>query len=225
MGIVLAILSRCAALEVFGHQARRFMQGRVGEFIRRWNADGFAAITEETGSRQFGLASLCCSREGSRMMSQNLDSLDRWLVRYLQDHPRATYVTIARETDVSESTIKRRVEALIERGVVTPAMLPDIYQLGYETSAFVGLSVDLNHLDVIADELARLPETAMVAESSIQSLRQLVSGKIAAIPGVRETETFVTPALHKLFRDWRLTISDGAPVRPPEVRANQPDLG
>jgi Lrp/AsnC family transcriptional regulator for asnA, asnC and gidA len=171
-------------------------------------------------------------------MSHNLDSLDRWLVRYLQDHPRATYVTIARETDVSESTIKRRVEALIEHGVVTPAMLPDIYQLGYETSAFVGLSVDLNHLDLIADELARLPETAMVAEtmgrydliifvaeSSIQSLRQLVSGKIAAIPGVRETETFVTPALHKLFRDWRLTIADGAPVRPPEVRANQPDLG
>ena len=157
-------------------------------------------------------------------MVQQLDNLDRWLVRYLQDNPRATYATIARETDASESTIKRRVEALIERGVVTPAMLPDVFQLGYETSAFVGLRVDLGQLDTIAAELARLPETTMVAETmgrydliifvaetSNQGLRQLVSGKIAAIPGVRETETFVTPALHKSIREWRLVVSDGLP--------------
>jgi Lrp/AsnC family transcriptional regulator for asnA, asnC and gidA len=159
-------------------------------------------------------------------MAQHLDNLDCWLVRYLQDNPRATYATIARETDASESTIKRRVEALIERGVVTPAMLPDIFQLGYETSAFVGLSVDLSQLDVIAAELARLPETTMVAEtmgrydlivfvaeSSIQSLRHLVSGKIAAIPGIRETETFVTPALHKSVREWRLAVTDRPPIQ------------
>jgi Lrp/AsnC family transcriptional regulator for asnA, asnC and gidA len=171
-------------------------------------------------------------------MSQNLDNLDRWLVRYLQDNPRATYVTIARETDVSESTIKRRVEALIERNVLVPAMLPDIFQLGYATSAFVGLSVDLKQLDVIASELASLPETAMVAEtmgrydlivfvaeSSIQSLRLLVSSKIAAISGVRATETFVTPALHKTARDWRLTITDGSPTRPPRVREGEPGPG
>lgn len=151
-------------------------------------------------------------------MPQNLDDLDYWLVRYLQDHPRATYATIARETEASESTIKRRVESLIERGVVTPAMLPDIYQLGYDTSAFVGLSVDLNHLDQIAATLAGFEETTMVAEtmgrydliifvagSSIQNLRELVSGKIAAIPGVLDTETFVTPGLHKSVREWRLT--------------------
>ena len=157
-------------------------------------------------------------------MAEHLDNLDRWLVRYLQDHPRANYATMARETEVSESTIKRRVESLFERGVIVPSMLPDIYQLGYETSAFVGLSVDLEHLDLIAAELTRLPETTMVAEtmgrydfiifiaaSSIQSLRHLVSGHIAAIPGVRETETFVTPALHKSVREWRLEV----PALPP----------
>jgi DNA-binding Lrp family transcriptional regulator len=84
--------------------------------------------------------------------------------------------------------------------------------------------VDLEHLDLIAAELTRLPETTMVAEtmgrydfiifiaaSSIQSLRHLVSGHIAAIPGVRETETFVTPALHKSVREWRLEV----PALPP----------
>lgn len=166
-------------------------------------------------------------------MAQHLDDLDRWLVRYLQDHPRASYATIARETEASESTIKRRVEALIERGIVTPSMIPDIYQLGYETSAFVGLSVDLGQLDSIAGELARLPETTMVAEtmgrydlmifiaaSSIKSLRQLVSVNIAAIPGVRETETFVTPNLHKTVREWRLAVSDPPPNEPRITRGS-----
>lgn len=147
----------------------------------------------------------------------SIDNLDRKLIRCLQDHPRAAYATIARETGVSETTVKRRVESLINAGTITPAMIPDIYRLGYRTSAFVGLTVDLVELDAIAEQLTAFPEIVLVAptmgrfdlmifiaESSLDDLTRLISRQVAAIPGVRSTETLVTPRIFKAIYNWRL---------------------
>ena len=98
-------------------------------------------------------------------------------------------------------------------------MIPDLYRLGYATSAFVVLTVDLERLQDIATTLASFPDTTLVAETmgrydlmlfvaapSVQELSRFVSEKIATIPGVRNTETFVTPAIFKVLSDWRLPV-------------------
>ncbi len=153
----------------------------------------------------------------------NVHDLELRLIRLLQDSPRASYAQIARELGVSESTARRRVESLIESKIVTPAMILDISKLGYTTSAFIGLGVDLALMDAVAERLAGFPEVTLVAETtgrydliifvvapSLDGLTRFVRGHLASIEGVQDTETFVTPRVHKMLRDWRLPV-EGIP--------------
>lgn len=145
------------------------------------------------------------------------DETDLLLIRILQDSPRASYAELARSIGIGETTAKRRLENLIRSGLITPAMIPDIYQLGYTTSAFVGLSVDLGQIEAIAEQLRDRPEVTMVAETtgrydlmifvaaqSLEKLTKYVRSCIARIEGVQNTETFIAPRVYKLLRDWRL---------------------
>jgi len=148
-----------------------------------------------------------------------VDLVDLRLIRHLQDEPRASYATLARVVAVSEATAKRRIETLIENGVITPAMIPDLYRLGYGASALLGITIDLTELDAVADRLCIFHETAMVvgtmgkfdivvfvATQSVEQLMRFVTERVAPIPGVRSVETLVAPRLFKLSRDWRIPI-------------------
>src|SRR5687767_1657877 len=95
-------------------------------------------------------------------MAVTIDRLDLRLIRCLQDNPRAPYSTIARLLGVSETTVKRRVDDLIANRVIQPAMIPNMYRLGYRTRARIGLKVELERMTTIAEELRAFPETTGV---------------------------------------------------------------
>lgn len=150
---------------------------------------------------------------------ESVDGVDLRLIRCLQENPRASYAEIARLTGVSDTTVRRRVESLIEAGVVTPAMLPDLYLLGYRTSAMVCLKTDLARMIAIAEEIRTFPEVTMVAltmgrydilffvaQPTLDDLTQFMVERIAPIPGILETETLVTPRVLKVLGDWRVPL-------------------
>src|SRR5690606_10470918 len=93
----------------------------------------------------------------------SINDLDRFLIRCLQDNPRASYATIARMTDVSETTVKRRIEALMEGGVITTAVFPNPRLLGYQVQASIGINADLTEVESIALEIRDFPEVAFAA--------------------------------------------------------------
>ena len=141
------------------------------------------------------------------------------ILRLLQDDPRASYAEIARQLGIGETTAKRRVETMIELGVVAPAMIPEIYKLGFDAPAFAGILVDLEDIDRIAEELCRLPETTMVASTmgrfdimifiavrSVDELHAFITTRVSTIPGIRSVETFIAPRLYKQRHDWRLSV-------------------
>lgn len=152
---------------------------------------------------------------------ESVDLLDLRLIRCLQENPRASYATIARITGVSETTVRRRVEALIEDAVLTPAMLPDLHWLGYRTSAMIGVKTELGQMEKIAEQIRDFPEVTFVglatgrydilffvAQPSLEALTRFMVDRIAPIPGIRETETFVTPRVMKVLGDWRVPIDE-----------------
>lgn len=147
------------------------------------------------------------------------DRTDLMLIRHLQEDPRATYAEIARAARVSETTVRRRVDALINAHTITPAMLPDLYQLGFRTSAMIGLRVDLHRLHEIAETIRDYAEVTMVAITTgrfdilffvafptLDDLIQFLVDRIASIDGVRDTETMVTPRVLKVLGDWRVPL-------------------
>lgn len=150
---------------------------------------------------------------------RELDELDFKIVRCLQDNPRSSYAAIARMIETSEPTAKRRVKALIDSGVITPVMFPDIFMLGFNTSAWIGINVDPSRLTEIAETLSSFPETTMVcttlgrhdivvfvAQPSLEKLSQWLAEKVSPLPGVRSSETFIATKVLKVLRSWRLPL-------------------
>ena len=152
---------------------------------------------------------------------RDVDQVDLTLVRCLLDNPRASYAEVSRVTGVSETTVKRRVEALIDTGVITPAMIPDVRRLGFQTLAIVGIKVDLNFIQSTAEIIRDLPQVTSihmtlgrydlvttVAERTLDDLRLFLSNEIAPLPGIRDIESFVSARALKILRNWRLSSED-----------------
>lgn len=150
---------------------------------------------------------------------KSVDEVDLNLIRTLQDDPRASYADLARLTGVSQTTARRRVEALLESQVITPAMIPDLHQLGFTTSGFVALNIDANRLYEIAAHIRDLPEVTslhmtfgrfdlmlFVAQPSLAALREFVVEKIAPISGVMHSEVLISSNILKVLGNWRVPV-------------------
>ena len=134
-----------------------------------------------------------------------MDDVDRAIIEILQEDGRAPHAEVARRLSVSEGTVRRRLAKLRRDGVIRVVAVAEPQQLGYNTSAFIGLQVDPAHVEAVATELAALPEAEHVAittgsfdifvwvnlESS-KTLAAFLHDKIGRVKGVQRTETFVS---------------------------------
>jgi Lrp/AsnC family transcriptional regulator for asnA, asnC and gidA len=151
------------------------------------------------------------------------DRNDLRLMRQLQDQPRASLATIARRLGLSETTVRRRIEALTQSGVMAFAVVPDLNKLGYDALAFVGLKVDVARLYEIADQLVPIPEIAFVANTTgrfdllifvvqrtLGDLMRFIVERVAPLPGIQRAEILIAPTVLKVLGDWR--IPEGEPA-------------
>lgn len=154
-------------------------------------------------------------------MSRVVTKTDRSIIRLLQRNARSSYAELSRQTGIPESTVRRRMERLQDRAVIQFSMVADPSKLGYDLSAMIGLSVDLKELDNVAETLRRMPEVTFAAfvtgsfDVMIQVVVEHQEGlvtllqHVAAIPGVRSSETFVMPWVIKPATAWVLPEMEG----------------
>lgn len=134
-----------------------------------------------------------------------MDDLDRKIIEMLQLDGRASHAKMARDLGVSEGTIRRRLSKLLQDRVISVIAIAAPEQLGYHTSAFIGLQVDPSRVEAIATELASLNETEHVSITtgsydvfiwvnlaSSEALASFLHHKVGTVQGVRQTETFVS---------------------------------
>ena len=142
-------------------------------------------------------------------MSRLVSTTDRLLIRLLQQNARMSFAELSRVTGIPESTVRRRVERLQDRGIIRFAMIADAEQLGYEISAMIGLRVDIGKLKEIGKYLTERSEVVfasfltgsfdIVAQVVVESQDALVDFLmvVAGIDGVRNSETFLMPRVLK----------------------------
>lgn len=70
-----------------------------------------------------------------------MDKLGKQIIRCLCDDPRATYRTVANEVDAPESTVRYRLNKILEDNVVTPIMSVDPNKVGYPYFAVVSVKL------------------------------------------------------------------------------------
>jgi Lrp/AsnC family transcriptional regulator for asnA, asnC and gidA len=127
-----------------------------------------------------------------------LDETDRRIIELLQEDSSQTYAELAKKLMMKESTVRKRVLALRDRGVIKRfTIIVDPSKMGLNTIAIVGIDADPSKFLTVARELARLPETRYVATSTGdhmimaeiwardgQDLSRIISEKVGVIDGV-----------------------------------------
>ncbi len=133
-----------------------------------------------------------------------IDQTDRAIISLLQDDARQSNAAIARVIGVSEATIRRRIRIMVDDGVVAIQAVLNPAKFGLSTSAMIGIDVQPDHLDKVAEALNVRKEVGFLGictgrydilvwtlVESLDQLREFLEGFLAKVPGVRKTETLV----------------------------------
>lgn len=168
-------------------------------------------------------------------MPRIVNETDRAIIRSLQQNARMSYAEVSRATGIPESTVRRRMDRLQELGVIEFAMLADPSRLGYDLRVMIGLKVELNQVEQIADTLRGMKEvmfaafltgnfdiTIHVVVRSQEALVRFLTRRLAHIPGIRSVETFVMPFIIKPTTDW--ILPEGRPHEPTDEAEPEDDL-
>ncbi len=130
----------------------------------------------------------------------NPDEIDKKILQMLEQDSRRSFNEIAKKLKLSESTIRKRVVSLQEKGIIKKFTIQvDPTKLGAHSVSIVGIDVEPTKLLEVAQKLCELSEIRSVATSTGdhmimteiwtrdgRELTKLLSEKIGAIEGVKK---------------------------------------
>ncbi len=142
---------------------------------------------------------------------------DLKIVEVLQQDGRATNKQIAIQLEVSEETIRRHKQSLVNEGVIRIVGIMNYEKAGYEAEAVIAVIAEPDKIDQVAEALAKLDEVDWVsittgshdifAHTIVKSrneLGQLLRNHVGTIPGVKRMEAFVS--LATLKREYGIMV-------------------
>lgn len=131
-----------------------------------------------------------------------VDDLDLRIIGLLQQDARSSNRRIAAELGVSEGTVRTRIRRMEDERIIRIQAVSDVRASGLTAAAYVGVVVEGGKVDRVAQRLVEEVPVAAVVRSlgdfqlllvlpapSREALISMVLDEIAAIPGVRRTET------------------------------------
>jgi Lrp/AsnC family transcriptional regulator, regulator for asnA, asnC and gidA len=146
-----------------------------------------------------------------------LDELDRKIVRLLNRNGRASNTEIARDLDVSEATVRKRMARLIDEELIMVTAVPTPAGIGSTTAVLIGVSVRLDRLEAISERLVKHPAVRYVAHSTgrydlmleaffpdVERLASFISNDLGSDPGVTQVETSLILKVAKFVYEWEL---------------------
>ncbi len=129
-----------------------------------------------------------------------MDDLDVKILGILRKNARKKFLKMSKEIDVSESTIRKRVQLLEKEGVIINyETIVNPRKLGFDAVAWIGLTVDSLKFLKVVEALSKLEDIEYLAtcagehmvmlqvwKRSQEELARFVSEKIAPIDGVQK---------------------------------------
>ncbi|MHA1612348.1 MAG: Lrp/AsnC family transcriptional regulator [Promethearchaeota archaeon] len=147
-------------------------------------------------------------------MPLNIDLIDRSIIGILRTDARTSYRQIAEKIGKTEATVRRRVNKLIEDGVIKKfTIILDDKKLDAPTKATIKIQPDLNQIKQITAKLLEIDEITdiwrlsgdcgieiKVELLSLENLDTLIEDKISMIEGIHIKETcFVTKVVKSKY--------------------------
>jgi Lrp/AsnC family transcriptional regulator for asnA, asnC and gidA len=149
--------------------------------------------------------------------SSTVDDVDREIIRLLQRDGRSSNTEIGRALGLTETTIRKRIARLIGEDLVSIVAVPTPKAVGMTTSAIIGVSVQLQAIHDVSEQLVSQPEVRYVGFSTgryeliveaffsdHEHLLDFVSTTLGAMPGVTTVETSLILKVAKFSYEWEI---------------------
>ncbi len=161
------------------------------------------------GSDQFGRAAHA---------QRPVDHVDRRIIGFLQKDGRMSNTAIARQLNVTETTVRKRIARLVDSGYINIVAVPTPMAVGMNLSAIIGISVNLTDLHAVSAALHGYAEVRYVGLSSgrydiiveaffvdQEHLLYFVSNQLGSLSGVSTVETSIILKVVKFSYEWEIT--------------------
>jgi Lrp/AsnC family transcriptional regulator for asnA, asnC and gidA len=145
----------------------------------------------------------------------DLDKKDRQIVEILQKDARRTNVEIGEMLGVSDATIKRRIDSLIDRDVIRIVAVANPFKIGYGLILIIGLRVDRSRLQEVENYISELPQVRflgvtlghydLILEAWFRTNEEVidfVTNTLTSEPGIDRADSFQVIKLSKYTYDW-----------------------
>lgn len=146
-----------------------------------------------------------------------IDEIDRQIIHILQEDGRTSNVDVARQIGVTEGTIRKRLERLLESNIIRVAALLDPPKIGYTIHTIICLKVELSAIDDVIERLLHKPEVRSIDRVTgefdvvIQALfpdnselLQFLTNELGSIEGIHSTSTSHIIQAVKSLCGWKI---------------------
>ncbi len=158
---------------------------------------------ESLGKEIFCFAKELIHKKGG-LMRVSLDKIDLVVIQKLIEDGRASFSSIAKEAKLTDVAIKKRVESLKRKGVISSITANLNYKtLGFENPIFIQIRSEvaknkdlikkLSALDYVSELYQVLGEYNLLAKIIVQDLdaAEKTIGKLGTIDGILDLKTLV----------------------------------
>ncbi|HEY0213349.1 MAG TPA: Lrp/AsnC family transcriptional regulator [Paenirhodobacter sp.] len=139
-----------------------------------------------------------------------LDPIEKRILLLLQTDGRMPLSEIARRAQASEPTVRKKMAALTDSGVLKIAAIVDPAFLGYEAAAIIGIDVDRPRIEEVARKLASYPFVDSVSVTTgpwdimiraffetVRDLHDFVFVELGAVDGIKDSQSHLVMRSYK----------------------------
>ena len=140
-----------------------------------------------------------------------MDKVDEQLINLLSQDAYQSSNTLAKQINVSASTVRRRMNKLLRRGALRIVGRVEPSAVGFPLTALIAFDVDHHSLNPVMAELSNQSEVRWLAATSgrfdvialawfasTDKLYSFMEDKLSKMEGIRNTESFI--CLHVVKR-------------------------
>ncbi len=134
-----------------------------------------------------------------------MDKLDKKIIEILKSDGRISNSEVARNLDVSEGTVRRRIKLMKAENILSVYAVPDPKKTGYNAEALIGIQVDPNKLEEVGNAVSNHEYTTWVSRTTggydiftwvtipdSKELTNFLTYYLGNLEGVNKTETFIS---------------------------------
>ena len=148
-------------------------------------------------------------------MKSSLDDLDHKILALLEEDGRAPAKFIAEKLSVNEVTVSKRLTKIIDGGFCKIIAIADFEKCGYDYLLPIGIRVQGEKLEEVAEILSQLSEVFSVnvvsgiqdieilcATQTLQETKVFLDETLPSISGIKSISPAIASNVYKFETDW-----------------------